>query len=214
MSISTSPTTSVRWFRRVKTSSKVLLLGAAGVLLFAISPVGASTHHVSKSVVISTASSKKFGTYLVSGLTLYQLNESDCSSAKCRMVWPPLLLPKGVTKATAGHGVNAAKLGTTKLANGSLQVTYGGKALFWFYKDTAPGQVKGANATDQWGKWTLDVTVKPNSSGSSTTTTTSPKSGGTTTTTTGSGGAGATTTTTRPSPTTTTTSPGGGGIAF
>jgi predicted lipoprotein with Yx(FWY)xxD motif len=212
MSISTSQATSVRQFRRVKISSKVLLLGAVGVLLFAISPVGASTHHVSKSVVITTASSKKFGTYLVSGLTLYQLNKSDCSSAKCRMVWPPLLLPKGVTKATAGHGVNAAKLGTTKLADGELQVTYGGKALYWFYKDTAPGQVNGANATDQWGKWTLDVTVKPNASGS-TTTTTSPKSGGTTTTTSGSGG-GVTTTTTRPAPAPTTTVPGGGGIAF
>jgi hypothetical protein len=142
-------------------------------------------------------------------LTLYQSNKSDCTSAKCRKVWPPLLLPQGVTQATAGPGVSAAKLGTTKLANGTLQVTYGGKALFWFYKDMAPGQVKGANATDQWGKWTLDVTVKPKASGSSTTTTTDP-SGGTTTTTSGGGGA---TTTTRPSPTTTTTL-GGGGVAF
>jgi predicted lipoprotein with Yx(FWY)xxD motif len=200
---------SVRRLRGAKTSSKLLVLGAAGVLLFAIGPVGASTTHVSKSVVISTATSKKFGTYLVSGRTLYQLNKSDCSSAQCQKFWPPLLLPKGVTKATAGNGVNAAKLGTTKLANGKLQVTYGGKALFWFFKDTAPGQVKGANATDQWGKWTLDVTVKPKSSGSTTTTTT-PKSGGTTTTTPSGGGA---TTTTAP-PATTTTVPAGGGVAF
>jgi predicted lipoprotein with Yx(FWY)xxD motif len=197
-------------FRSAKTSSTLLLLGAAGVLVVAIGPVGASTKHVAKSVVIATATSKKFGTYLVSGRSLYQLNKSDCSSAKCQKFWPPLLLPKGVTGATAGHGVNAAKLGTTKVANGKLQVTYGGKALFWFIKDTAPGQVKGANATDKWGKWTLTVTVKPESSGSATTTTTSPKSGGTTTTTpTGGGG----TTTTAP-PATTTTVPAGGGVAF
>ena len=143
-------------------------------------------------------------------------------------MWPPLLLPKGVTKATAGHGVDAAKLGTTKMSNGKLQVTYGGKALFRFYKDTAPGQVNGDKVSDQWGKWTLYTTVKANSSGTATTTTTGPKSagtttttgpksGGTTTTTSGSGAGGVTTTTTRPSapsPTTTTTSPGGGGIAF
>jgi predicted lipoprotein with Yx(FWY)xxD motif len=212
MSSATSPATSVRPFRRVKTSATFLVLGAVVVLLVAIGPVGASTKHVSKGVVITTASSKKFGTYLVSARTLYQLNKSDCTSAKCRMVWPPLLLPKGATRATAGRGVDAAKLGTTKLANGTLQVTYGGKALFTFYKDTAPGQVNGANATDQWGKWTLDITVKAKSTGGATTTTTSPKSGGTTTTTSGGGG---TTTTTRPgTPSPTTTSPGGGGIAF
>jgi predicted lipoprotein with Yx(FWY)xxD motif len=200
---------SVRRFRRATTSSTLLALGAVGVLLFAIGPVGASTKHVAKSVVIETATSKKFGTYLVSGRTLYQLNKSDCSSTKCQKFWPPLLLPKGVTTASAGHGVDAAKLGSTKVGNGRLQVTYGGKALFMFIKDKAPGQVKGANATDQWGKWTLDITVKPKSSGSSTTTTTSPKSGGTTTTT----GTGGSTTTTAP-PATTTTVPAGGGVAF
>jgi predicted lipoprotein with Yx(FWY)xxD motif len=201
---------SVRMFRGAKTSSKLLVLGAAGVLLFAIGPVGASTKHATKNVVIATASSKKFGTYLISGRTLYLLNKSDCTSAACRKIWPPLLLPKGITKATAGSGVDASKLGTKKVANGKLQVTYGGKALFWFFKDTGPGQVHGANATDQWGKWTLDVTVKPKASGSTTTTTT-PKSGGTTTTTTPASGGGATTT--QP-PATTTTVPSGGGVAF
>jgi predicted lipoprotein with Yx(FWY)xxD motif len=171
-----TPEPSVRSRRSAVTKSALLALGAAGVLLFAIGPVGASTKHASKNVVISTSTSKKFGTYLVSGRTLYLLNKSDCTSAACLKFWPPLVLPKGVTKATAGSGVNAAKLGTKKMASGKLQVTYGGKALFWFFKDTGPGQVHGANATDQWGKWTLDVTVKPKASG--TTTTTSPKSGG------------------------------------
>ena len=46
-------------------------------------------------------------------------------------------------------------------------MTYGGKPLYWFFKDTAPGQVKG-NITDKWGKWLAVVTVP-----------TSSKSGGT-----------------------------------
>jgi hypothetical protein len=61
-------------------------------------------------------------------------------------------------------------------SNGGLQVTYAGKALFWFFKDKAPGQVNGNNVKDQWGTWTVVTTVKPKSSGG--TTTTSPSSGG------------------------------------
>jgi predicted lipoprotein with Yx(FWY)xxD motif len=153
------------------------MAGAAAALLFAIGPVAAATSHATKGVTISTVSTKKLGTYLVSGLTLYQLNKTDCTSAKCLKAWPPLLLPKGVSRATAGPGVNPAKLGTIKTASGALQVTYGGKALFWFYKDTAPGQVNGNNVKDQWGTWALYTTVKPKSSGG-VPTTTSPSSGG------------------------------------
>ena len=155
--------------------SRTLLAGAAGALLLAVAPVGASTSHAAKAVTISTMSTKKLGTFLVSGFTVYQVNKSDCTSAKCLKIWPPLLLPKGATKATAGSGVSAAKLGTVRTASGALQVTYAGKALFWFFKDTAPGQVRGSNIKDQWGTWTVYATVKPKSSG---TTTTSPSSGG------------------------------------
>jgi predicted lipoprotein with Yx(FWY)xxD motif len=166
---------SARPVRRTKAMSRTLMAAAAGALLFAIGPVAASTSHATKGLTISTTSTKKLGTYLVSGLTLYQLNKTDCTSSKCLKVWPPLLLPEGLSKATAGPGVKPSKLGTVKTATGALQVTYGGKALFWFYKDTARGQVTGNNVKDQWGLWTLYTTVKPKSSG---TTTTSPSSGG------------------------------------
>jgi predicted lipoprotein with Yx(FWY)xxD motif len=158
--------------RGSRVGSRTLIVGVAAAVLFAVGPVGASTGHAK----VTTASTKKLGTFLVSGMTLYQLNKSDCTTGLCLKVWPPLLLPKGVTKATAGPGVNAAKLGTLKLANGSRQVTYGGKALYFFVKDAAPGQVIGNNVKDQWGTWTVYTTVKPSASGS--TTTTSPSSGG------------------------------------
>ena len=197
--------------RRGQAASRTLLAGAAGALLFAIAPVGASTSHAAKAVVVSTTSTKKLGTFLVSGLTLYQLNKSDCTSAMCLKVWPPLLLPKGVTKATAGPGVNAAKLATVKAKNGGLQVTYAAKPLFWFFKDKAPGQVNGNNVKDQWGTWTVVTTMKPKSSGA--TTTTHPV--GATTSTTGPITGGGTTTTTHPVvTTTTTTSPSSGGVSF
>lgn len=126
--------------------------------------VTAGTAGAATSVVVSTSKNAKAGTVLVSGTTLYTLKPSHVAcGSKCLKVWPPLLLPAGVTTATAGTGVNAAKLGTVKLGN-ALQVTYNGKALYWFYKDHH-GQVQG-NTTDKWGKWVAVVTAKPTGSSS------------------------------------------------
>lgn len=115
---------------------------------------------------VATAKNPTQGTILVSGKTLYTLQASGtpCTAA-CLKVWPAATLPKGVTKAQAGPGVNAAKLGTKKMSTGALQVTYGGKALYFFVGDTAAGKATG-NLTDTWGKWSTVVTVKPTSSGS------------------------------------------------
>jgi predicted lipoprotein with Yx(FWY)xxD motif len=131
--------------------------------------------HASKGVVISSFKSAKLGSILTDGRTLYTLKPSAAAcTAACHKIWIPILLPKGVTKATAGVGVSAAKLGTIKVTGGT-QVTYGGKALYWFFQDTAAGQVKG-NVTDTWGKWADIVLAKP--AGKSTTTTTVSGAGG------------------------------------
>ena len=185
-----------------KVAAASLAVGAIASTM-SLSVASASVHsRGAKSVVISTFKSAKFGTILSDAKTLYTLkpNSIACTSV-CHKYWVEVLLPKGVTHATAGAGVNGAKLGTKKVKDG-LQVTYGGKALFWFFLDTAAGQVKG-NVTDTWGKWSDVVLVKP--AGKPATTTTAPK---TTTTT------QPNTTTTRPPPTTTTTSGGGGGVGF
>jgi predicted lipoprotein with Yx(FWY)xxD motif len=156
----------------------VVAVGGLSTSVFAVSSAGAATSHTAKSIVISTVKNSKLGTLLVSGKTLYTLSPSKtpCTAA-CTTIWPEVLLPKGVTKATAGTGVSAAKLGSIMRANGRLQVTYGGKALYWFSGDSAVGQVHG-NLTDTWGTWSDYVTVKPvtSSSGSGT----SPSSGGNT----------------------------------
>jgi predicted lipoprotein with Yx(FWY)xxD motif len=155
--------------------STALVAGTVSASLFAVGSAGALTSHAAKSVKISTAKTTKLGTFLVSGKTLYTLSKNDCNAA-CLKFWPALLLPKGVTKATAGPGVSAAKLGTVKVASG-LQVTYGGKPLYWFAKDSGPGKVTGNKAKDTWGVWSIVVTVKP-ASGGGVTTTTAPAGGG------------------------------------
>jgi predicted lipoprotein with Yx(FWY)xxD motif len=153
-------------------------VGGLSTALFGASTAGATTNGAAKSVVVSMAKNAKFGKILVSGKTLYTLKPSSkpCT-ATCLKVWPALVLPKGATKATAGSGVSSSKLGTVTRSGGVRQVTYQGKALYWFSGDSGSGQVNG-NVTDEWGKWTAVATKKVSSSGSGSTPTTA-GSGGT-----------------------------------
>jgi predicted lipoprotein with Yx(FWY)xxD motif len=150
------------------------VLAVAGLAAVAmIGAAGATTN-----IVVSTAKTTQYGTILVSGKTVYTLKPSKVvCAAQCLGIWPAVLLPKGATKARAGSGVNAARLGTVKRKSGSLQVTYGGKPLYYFVKDTAAGQVNG-NVTDEWGKWSVVVTMKPAHASSGGTATTSAGTGG------------------------------------
>jgi predicted lipoprotein with Yx(FWY)xxD motif len=95
------------------------------------------------------------------GFTLYMYapdrrGRSQCSGF-CAQQWPPLVLPRGVTRPKAGPGVRASLLGTARRANGQLQVTYGGWPLYLWIGDDGPGQATGQ--ADDMGLWyTLSVT--------------------------------------------------------
>ncbi len=133
------------------------LLACAGLcgLVVVDGTAGAAT-----SVVVSTTKNPRFGTILVSGKTVYTLKASSAPcNALCLKIWPALVLPKGVTKAAAGSGVSAAKLGTVRRHGGVLQVTYSGKPLYWFVGDRGANQVHG-EITDKWGTWSVVVTSK------------------------------------------------------
>ncbi len=95
------------------------------------------------------------------GFTLYMYapdhrGPSQCS-ALCARQWPPLVLPRGVTRPEAGQGVRASLLGTVRRAGGQLQETYGGWPLYLWIGDTGPGQATGQG--DDMGLWyVLSVT--------------------------------------------------------
>jgi predicted lipoprotein with Yx(FWY)xxD motif len=151
-----------------------LSAGAIGLASASSGPSAKAISHTG-AITISTVKNAKFGTILVSGTTVYTLKASSVAcTATCLKTWPEVLLPKGTTKATAGTGVNALKLGTIKRANSRLQVTYGGKPLYWFVKDLTAKDVKGV-VSDKWGKWNVYITVKLTTG---TTTTTSGGGGG------------------------------------
>jgi predicted lipoprotein with Yx(FWY)xxD motif len=138
----------------------IVAVGGISLSVIASSEAGAAS-----AVTVSSTKNAKLGTILVSGKTLYTLKPGStaCTTA-CLKIWPALVLPTGVTKAQAGSGVSAAKLGTVK-RNGVVQVTYGGKPLYYFVGDTTTGQVNG-DVTDTWGKWTAVVTKKSANSSS------------------------------------------------
>jgi len=100
--------------------------------------------------------STKLGSVLVDakGRTLY-LFEADkgpmsaCSGA-CASVWPPLTTSG---KPSAGEGVTASKLGTTKRSDGATEVTYNGHPLYTYAGDSAPGQTSGQGLDDYGAEW-------------------------------------------------------------
>lgn len=91
------------------------------------------------------------GTVLVAGsngMTVYtfakDVKDSGTSActASCIANWPALTVPAGATPV-AGTGVTGT-LGTiTRTDDGSLQVTYNGKPLYFFANDKAPGDANG-----------------------------------------------------------------------
>ena len=78
---------------------------------------------------------------------------SECYGA-CAEAWPPVLTEG---EPRAGKGVQAGKLGTTQRDDGSTQVTYGGRPLYYY--DEPPGQVTCHNVEEFGGLW---LAVQPN----------------------------------------------------
>jgi predicted lipoprotein with Yx(FWY)xxD motif len=88
------------------------------------------------------------------GHTLYLFEhdkggKSSCAG-QCATFWPPLLT---TAKATAGTGAKASMLGTTRRADGKLQVTYHGHPLYFFAKDARAGQTTGEELSAFGGEW-------------------------------------------------------------
>jgi predicted lipoprotein with Yx(FWY)xxD motif len=153
-----------RWWAK-RLAAAALAVGTLGAATATVAPGVAGAQSSTTATTISTAKDSKLGTILMAGNTpVYTLKSKKACDSACLTQRPPVLLPQGVTTPTAGTGVDASKLGTTT-ADGGLQVTYGGKPLFWSAKDTGSGKPRGIGS-DKFGKWALVVT-KPGSSSNS-----------------------------------------------
>ncbi|MBD0338976.1 MAG: hypothetical protein ICV67_06805 [Thermoleophilia bacterium] len=76
-------------------------------------------------------------------------NESNCTRADCVRAWPPVLTEQD---PSAGDGVDAGLLGTIRRDDGSLQVTYKGRPLY-FYEHEGPGEIRCHDVDLHGGLW-------------------------------------------------------------
>jgi predicted lipoprotein with Yx(FWY)xxD motif len=87
--------------------------------------------------------------YALYGFTRDPRGRSLCSGA-CARAWPPFVVK---SSPRAGSGVAGARLGTTRRADGSRQVTYAGRPLYYYVGDRKPGQILCQNVTEFGGVW-------------------------------------------------------------
>lgn len=105
---------------------------------------------------VSLGSVPEVGSVLVDsgGFTLYDFHkdegtQSSCYGA-CAGVWPPLLSDG---EPRPGNGASAAKLGTTKRQDGTVQVTYAGHPLYTYAADRKPGEANGHDIDSFGAEW-------------------------------------------------------------
>jgi predicted lipoprotein with Yx(FWY)xxD motif len=121
---------------------------------FALHPP--ATHAAqAKGAVVSTAKTS-LGRVIVksNGHTLYMFgkdrNGKSACSGQCATFWPPLIT-SGKPRVTSG--ARASLIGTTRRADGRLQVTYNHHPLYAFAKDTKAGQTNGEGVSAFGGVW-------------------------------------------------------------
>ena len=117
-----------------------------GNVWFVARPETASTAYVNVSAD---------GEYLVgpTGMTLYLFENdtegvSNCSGG-CLENWPALTVPEGLDPSAVAEA--DGELGViTRADNGNLHVTYNGMPLYYYARDSLPGDTTGDGVNDVW----------------------------------------------------------------
>jgi predicted lipoprotein with Yx(FWY)xxD motif len=126
---------------------------------YSAGPYGSAAMASARSATGATrigVASSRLGRIVVDGKgrTLYLFekdkNRRSACYGQCATYWLPLLTH---AKPVARAGAKQSLLGTTRRANGSQQVTYGGHPLYRFALDRKPGQIKGEGLQDFGGGW-------------------------------------------------------------
>jgi predicted lipoprotein with Yx(FWY)xxD motif len=126
----------------------------AALAFLLLHPAASNAAHA-RGPIVSTASTS-LGRVLVDsrGHTLYLFgkdkNGKSACTGMCATFWPPLI---AAGKPRVAGGAKASLLGTTKRADGRLQVTYNRHPLYTFVKDKQKGQTNGEGLTAFGGQW-------------------------------------------------------------
>ena len=134
---------------------------ATVAVVVGVAALAISAQAAPKAAARLTVRSTEYGKALFgpSGKVVYLFEADRGSTSRCYGVcakaWPPLLTTPG---PLAGPGVEARLLGTTKRRDGTLQVTYNGHPLYYYYEDTR-AKIMCQHANMHGGLWLI---VKPN----------------------------------------------------
>jgi predicted lipoprotein with Yx(FWY)xxD motif len=116
-------------------------------------PAASPTVAAPAEATIDVATDAKLGQILVDGkgMTLYAytkdgLDQSNCTG-QCLKFWPPLTTQGN---PSLGPGVDASLIGSATLADGSKIVTYNKMPLYYWAKDTKPGDTTGEGNQNVW----------------------------------------------------------------
>lgn len=134
----------------------VVTLSCSAALISSLGVASAATRAARTKITLEKT--KKFGKILANskGFTLYAYSKDtrgheECQNvSSCTELWPPVTT-KG--KPVAGPGVHQSLLGTIKLGNGKLQVTYNGHPLYTYIADGGPHQTFYVNQFQSGGRW-------------------------------------------------------------
>ena len=110
------------------------------------------------SLQLGAGSSAALGSFLVgpNGMTLYTLSSETSTGSACTggclTNWPPVLIAAGgaITGPTGATGTFST---ITRADDGSTQVAYNGRPLYYFLHDTAAGQTNGQGIKAFGGIW-------------------------------------------------------------
>ncbi|MGC9214615.1 COG4315 family predicted lipoprotein [Athalassotoga sp.] len=114
-----------------------------------------STSNATSNYTINVSYKTGIGNYLVdaNGMTLYYLDGESTSTIKCNGMclsfWPAF----NVKSIVVPSGLNSSNFQIFKRPDGSSQLSYEGKPLYYFIRDSYRGDVSGNNLKDPFGIW-------------------------------------------------------------
>lgn len=117
---------------------------------------GAEGMIIGSNLALGTDGNATLGAYLIgyTGRTVYTYTKDTGSVSTCYDTcatnWPPYIVGAEDNVKQVKSGVNASKVGTTVRTDGSIQMTYGGKPLYFYVGDKMGGYANGQGVGGVW----------------------------------------------------------------
>ncbi|WP_330229955.1 hypothetical protein OHA40_28685 [Nocardia sp. NBC_00508] len=117
---------------------------------------GQASAGTANAVQLDVTSNPTVGKYVSDGAgrSLYRFDKdtaqpsaSNCSG-QCAVTWPPLTVARG--QVLYASGVDPQLVGFIERADGACQITIGGWPVYYFSKDSKPGDLLGQGVGGTW----------------------------------------------------------------